>query len=119
MVFKYLGTHAKFEGLDTFPTPDGCDLVQLRCTEVTARCPVTNQPDFYEVFVEYAPGENCLETKSLKMYFETLRELGIFAEALAPKIRNDIAVALRPLYITVEIRQGQRGGIQIIARSEA
>jgi 7-cyano-7-deazaguanine reductase len=105
-------------GLDTFPTPAaGVDHVTLETPEVTAYCPVTGQPDYYRVAINYGPRERCLETKSLKRYLEGFRDKRVFAEALAGVIRRDVEVALDPEWIIVTVQQSPRGGITLTARS--
>lgn len=111
---KYLGKDTEFEGLDTFPNP-GLDSVTLRSDEVSAVCPVTGQPDWYNVIVTYQPGKWCLETKSLKMYFQQFRNEGIYCEAFARQIAEDLQNALEATYLIVEIKQKSRGGITIEA----
>jgi 7-cyano-7-deazaguanine reductase len=85
--------------------------------ELTAVCPVTGQPDMYVATLEYWPGPLCIESKSLKLYLNTFRDEGHFAEALAVKIRDDTAAALQlPAdKVRVTLRQKSRGGITITA----
>jgi 7-cyano-7-deazaguanine reductase len=116
--FSALG-HAGSEhyaGLETFPNP-GVSLVDLTSDELTAVCPITGQPDFYLTSIEYAPDELCLESKSLKLYLARFRNEGAFCEALAVKIRDDVAAALRldANRVTVTLEQKARGGITITA----
>jgi 7-cyano-7-deazaguanine reductase len=105
-----------YAGLETFPNP-GVSLVDLTSDELTAVCPITGQPDFYLASIEYAPDELCLESKSLKLYLARYRNEGAFCEALAVKIRDDVAVALRldASRVTVTLEQKARGGITITA----
>ncbi len=115
MSFRALGKDVKtFEGFDTFPAPD-VELVTMTSDEVTAVCPVTGQPDLYTVTIEYVPDQLCLESKSLKLYFQSFRNEGVFGEALAARIRDDVFEALAPQRITVETIQKARGGITIRA----
>ena len=85
--------------------------------ELTAVCPITGQPDLYLVTIEYTPEALCLESKSLKLYLNGFRNEGGFCEALAVKIRDDVAAALelaaRKVRVTLE--QKARGGITITA----
>ena len=101
--------------LDTFPKPDGVDLVRLESDEVTSLCPVTGQPDWETVRIEYAPDGLCIESKSLKLYLWSFRQEGVFCEALAAKIADDVEAACRPLWCRVTVRQKPRGGITITA----
>jgi 7-cyano-7-deazaguanine reductase len=86
--------------------------------ELTAVCPVTGQPDLYEVSIDYAPRDRCLESKSLKLYLMSFRNEGAFCEALAVRIRDDVAAALElPAdAVRVALEQKARGGITITAR---
>ena len=105
-----------FAGLETFPNP-GVELVEMTSDELTAMCPVTGQPDLYVVSIEYAPDELCLESKSLKLYLARFRNEGVFCEALAVRIRDDVAEALGldQSRVTVTLEQKARGGITITA----
>ena len=105
-----------YAGLETFPNP-GVELVEMTSDELTAMCPVTGQPDLYVASIEYSPDELCLESKSLKLYLARFRNEGAFCEALAVKIRDDVAKALElgPERVTVTLVQKARGGITITA----
>jgi 7-cyano-7-deazaguanine reductase len=85
--------------------------------EVTAVCPITNQPDLYVATIEYSPGALCLESKSLKLYLSSFRNEGVFCEALAVKIRDDVsnALDLPSDKVRVTLEQKARGGITITA----
>jgi 7-cyano-7-deazaguanine reductase len=85
--------------------------------ELTAVCPVTGQPDLYVATIEYWPGKLCIESKSLKLYLSGYRNEGHFAEALAVRIRDDVAeaVQLPADKVRVILRQKARGGITITA----
>ena len=103
--------------LEVFPKPAGVEKVILESDEVTSLCPVTGQPDWETVTIEYAPDQFCIESKSLKLYFWSFREEGVFCEALAAQIANDIAAACQPLWVEVVITQKPRGGIKISAKA--
>jgi len=105
-----------YAGLETFPNP-GVALVELTSDELVAMCPVTNQPDMYVATIEYEPDKLCLESKSLKLYLASFRNEGAFCEALAVRIRDDVAEALELAAdkVTVRLTQKPRGGISIVA----
>ena len=107
-----------YAGLETFANP-GVSHVEMTSDELIAVCPVTGQPDLYVATIEYWPGRLCIESKSLKLYLNAYRDQGAFAEALAVKIRDDVAQALElpPDQVTVTLRQKARGGISITATS--
>jgi len=107
-----------YAGLETFPNP-GVSEVELTSDELAAICPVTGQPDLYVATITYRPQALCLESKSLKLYLAGYRNDGHFCEALAVRIRDDVAEALRlsPETVRVTLRQKPRGGIAITASS--
>jgi 7-cyano-7-deazaguanine reductase len=106
----------EYAGLESFENP-GVSLVELTSDELTAICPVTGQPDMYVAAIEYSPRSRCLESKSLKLYLARFRNEGVFCEALAVRIRDDVAAALElgPDEVTVTLEQKARGGITIAA----
>lgn len=118
MEFVALG-HAGSEhyvGLESFPNP-GVTEVELTSDELTAVCPVTAQPDYYVAHISYRPQARCLESKSLKLYLSRFRNEGVFGEALAVRIKEDVAAALEldGAAVTVTLVQKARGGITITA----
>jgi 7-cyano-7-deazaguanine reductase len=108
----------QYAGLETFPNP-GVSRVEMTSDELTAVCPVTAQPDLYEATIDYRPGALCLESKSLKLYLSGFRNEGHFCEALAVRIRDDVAEALQLPHdqVHVTLKQKARGGITITATS--
>ena len=110
------GGSEHFAGLETFPNP-GVSEVEMHSDELTAVCPVTGQPDLYIATIRYQPEGLCLESKSLKLYLAGFRNEGAFCEALAVRIRDDVAEALRldRDRVAVELVQKARGGITITA----
>ncbi|MHB8470888.1 MAG: preQ(1) synthase [Gaiellaceae bacterium] len=107
-----------YAGLETFPNP-GVSLVEMTSDELAAVCPVTGQPDLYVASIEYRPNDRCLESKSLKLYLNGFRNEGRFCEALAVKIRDDVAevLGLAATDVRVTLKQKARGGISITATS--
>jgi 7-cyano-7-deazaguanine reductase len=105
-----------YAGLETFANP-GVSQVEMASDELTAICPVTGQPDLYIVSIECSPQARCLESKSLKLYLARFRNEGAFCEALAVKIRDDVANALElpTEEVRVTLKQKARGGITITA----
>jgi 7-cyano-7-deazaguanine reductase len=105
-----------YAGLETFANP-GVSHVEMTSDELTAVCPVTGQPDLYVATIEYWPDALCVESKSLKLYLAGYRNEGHFCEALAVKVRDDVADALGlPAdKVRVTLRQKARGGISIVA----
>jgi 7-cyano-7-deazaguanine reductase len=87
--------------------------VEFTTDELTATCPITGQPDFYELKLSYRPKESLIESKSLKLYLWGFRDKGIFAEDLAATLLKDLVAACDPVEMTVYLIQQVRGGLQI------
>jgi 7-cyano-7-deazaguanine reductase len=103
------------EQLDTVPWnhADVDVLVEFSTNELTAICPVTGQPDFYELELSYRPGERLLESKAMKLYLWSFRDRGMFAEDLAATFLKDLVAACDPVEMTVDLIQQVRGGLKI------
>ena len=91
--------------LETVPNldPDSLYLVRFTCPEFTSMCPVTGQPDFAHLVVDYAPNETLVESKSLKLYLASFRNYGAFHEActiLIAKRLEEIARMLAGANVT-------------------
>ena len=84
--------------------------IQFVFPEFTSVCPVTGQPDFATITVRYVPDRLCVEMKSLKLYFFSYRNKGIFYEAVTNTILDDLAAVLRPRRMTVTGEFAVRGG---------
>jgi 7-cyano-7-deazaguanine reductase len=117
--FKALGQTVRQPSrvLEIFSKPTGVATVTMESDEVTSLCPVTGQPDWETVTIEYAPDRSCIESKSLKLYLWSFREEGMFCEALAAQIARDIAAACQPLWVEVVVTQKPRGGVKLVARA--
>lgn len=118
--FRALGRpmNAPSKELDTFPKPPHVAVVRFHSDELTSFCPVTGQPDFSAVEIEYHPDQLCVESKSLKLYLWSFRDERIFGEGLASVIAQDIFDALQPTFCQVTLRQNVRGGLQMTAVAE-
>ncbi len=118
--FKSLGQpiNGPSKELDTFPTPEHVTLVTFTSDELSSFCPVTAQPDFNTVVIEFRPDKLCVESKSLKLYLWSFREEQIFGEGLAGTIAHDIFEKLRPFTCKVTLHQNIRGGIKMTAVAE-
>lgn len=115
-----LGGSNDFKGLETFPdrNPGRNYTVVLKTSEFTCVCPKTGQPDFAEITISYIPRERIVESKSLKLYFLTYRNRGVFHEHAANMILDDLVEALDPVYCRVTADFGVRGGIAITVNAE-
>ncbi len=120
MEFKHLGhkSNAPTKELETFPAPANVSVVTFTSDELTSFCPVTHQPDFNHVTIEFCPDKLCVESKSLKLYLWSFREEAKFAEALAGEIAEDIFNALQPHWVKITLQQNIRGGLQLSAVAE-
>ena len=99
--------------LETFPNPrPGRDyVIRFEAPEFTCLCPMTGQPDFATIEIEYSPDQLCVELKSLKLYLWTFRDEGAFHEAVTNQICDDLVKAIAPRRIAVTGRFNVRGGI--------
>lgn len=120
MEFQYLGKKVTTPSkvLDTFPRPENINYIKFESNELTSFCPVTGQPDFSTMYMEYSPDKLCIESKSLKLYLWSFREEAIFAENLANTIANDVFSAIMPHWVKITIVQNIRGGIQLTTVAE-
>jgi 7-cyano-7-deazaguanine reductase len=102
--------------LEAFPNHAPGDLeVELECTEFTCRCPLTGQPDYAQIYITYVPDKFVVESKSLKQYLETFRDVGVFHEHLAVDIGQDFVNFIKPKRVEVTVAFNVRGGIAISA----
>lgn len=113
-------TKRKTYGLDVFPNPSPKREYVIRhvAPEFTSRCPMTGQPDFGTVIIEYVPDQLCVELKSLKLYLQAFRDQGIFYEAATNRILDELVAALAPRRLRVETRWRPRGGMHSIVTAQ-
>jgi 7-cyano-7-deazaguanine reductase len=99
--------------LDTFanPAPARDYLVHIEVPEFTCLCPLTGQPDFATMILDYVPDRRNVELKSLKLYMWSYRNEGVFHEAVTNRILDDLVRALAPRFIRLAARWYVRGGI--------
>lgn len=101
--------------LETFENrhPDRDYMVTFRCPEFTTLCPITGQPDFATLYINYVPDKRMVESKSLKLYLFSFRNHGDFHEDVVNVILNDLVALMDPKYIEVRGMFYPRGGISI------
>ena len=106
--------------LETFPNrhPNRRYVVKLETNEFTAVCPMTGQPDFATIRVEYIPNERIVESKSFKLYIWSFRNEGIFHEHVTNVMLDDLIDALDPHWCRVVGEFSVRGGIAITVTAE-
>ena len=95
------------------PNPDTDYLVRFTCPEFTALCPVTGQPDFAHLVIDYVPGALLVESKSLKLYLTSFRNHGAFHEGCTLDIGKKIVAAISPKWLRIGGYWYPRGGIPI------
>jgi len=98
---------------DTFanPSPGRDYLVHIEVPEFTCLCPLTGQPDFATIVLDYVADKRNVELKSLKLYLWSYRDQGVFHEAVTNTILDDLAGALAPRFMRLTARWYVRGGI--------
>ena len=106
--------------LEAFPNrhPGRPYTVTLVCPEFTCVCPLTGQPDFGTITIQYIPDRRILESKSLKLYLWSFREEGEFHEHVTNRILDDVVKALDPVSCTVTGAFNARGGISITVEAK-
>lgn len=95
------------------PHPEKTYLVRFTCTEFTTLCPVTGQPDFAHIVLDYAPSARLIESKSLKLYLASFRNHRGFHEDCTMMIANKVREATRPQWLRIGGYWYPRGGIPI------
>ena len=93
------------------PHPDREYEVEMTCPEFTCVCPMTGQPDFATLTLDYVADKLCVELKSLKLYVWSYRDEGAFHEAVTNKILDDLVRAIEPRFMRLEAKFNVRGGI--------
>ena len=108
-------TRGPSKKLESFPYrhKDRTTRITFHCTEFSCVCPVTGQPDYARIDVEYIPKERALESKSFKNYLWSFRDEPVFHEDIVNKILDDVYRFLEPRYIKVTGYFNVRGGIAI------
>jgi 7-cyano-7-deazaguanine reductase len=103
------------EVLETFENKhqDHDYMVTFRCPEFTTLCPITGQPDFATLYINYIPQKKMVESKSLKLYLFSFRNHGDFHEDVTNIIMKDLRDLMDPKYIEVRGMFYPRGGISI------
>lgn len=111
-VYTYTGADPRL--LEAFPNPmtgKGLGCVEITAPEFTSLCPLTGQPDFATIVIHYVPREKCVESKALKLYLGSFRNVGEFHEACVQRIHGDLLELLDPQFLMVRGEFTPRGGI--------
>lgn len=105
--------------LENFPTPANTPFVIEHINEeFTSVCPVTGHPDFGTILLRYEPSAQCIELKSLKMYYQSFRNEGIYYEAVTNRIRDDLVACMKPTWLQIVTEWKGRGGIRSTIMAE-
>jgi len=88
-------------------------LVRFSQPEFTSICPVTSQPDFAHIVIDYVPNKWIVESKSLKLYFQSFRNHKSFHEEVTMLIRKDLINLLKPKWLRIGVYWYPRGGMPI------
>ena len=101
--------------LERVPSPHaGANyVVRLTCPEFTSLCPLTGQPDFAHIVIDYVPGAWIVESKSLKLYLASFRNHGAFHEACTMQVASALVDLLAPRWLRIGAYWYPRGGIPI------
>ena len=103
---------AKLDFVDN-PRPGRAYLVRFTAPEFTSLCPVTGQPDFAHLVIDYAPDQTIVESKSLKLFLNAFRNHAGFHEAVTLGIAERLFVEMKPLWLRIGGYWYPRGGIPI------
>src|SRR5213592_2020112 len=106
--------------LETFlnPEPRRDYRIHFETDDFTSVCPVTGQPDFARIDIDYVPDQLCVESKSLKFYLASYRNERAFNEAVTNRILDDFVKACAPREAIVTAQFSARGGIALTVRAE-
>jgi len=99
--------------LETFdnPHPDREYLIEHVAEEFTSLCPKTGHPDFARIVLRYQPAARCVELKSLKLYYQSFRNDGIFYEDVTNRICRALVDLMQPRWLELRTEWTGRGGI--------
>ena len=103
----------EYTPLETFVNqyPNRDYTIEIVCPEFTTVCPKTGQPDFGTITFTYCPAKLCVELKSLKLYLQSFRNVGIFYETVVNRLLDDFVAACQPRRCQVKGSFTPRGGI--------
>ena len=112
------GIAAQLPSIECWPNQFPNYDIRISSPEYTAICPKTGLPDFGTITIHYRPDKLCLELKSLKMYIQAYRNLGIFYENAVNRILRDVVEACAPIYAKVTGEFTTRGGMRSVIEAE-
>jgi 7-cyano-7-deazaguanine reductase len=100
-----------------FENEDG-EFVKCQTDEFSAVCPFSGLPDIADITIEYLPDHKIIELKSLKYYFNSFRNVGIYQEKVTQRIFDDLFEVLKPRWMKITVSYNTRGGIDTITTIE-
>ena len=103
----------RYDFLEILPYKGERQIIRIETSELTSLCPFSGLPDFMELLIEYSPDKKIIELKSLKYYFVSFRNVGIYQEDLTNRIYKDLKKILSPNWIRVTTDYYTRGGIDV------
>src|SRR5581483_7309211 len=112
------GVGAALPAIETWPNQFKRYEIAIEIPEYTAICPKTGLPDFGTIRLTYMPDKSCLELKSLKMYVNAYRNVGIFYENAVNRILQDVVAACRPVWAKVSGEFTARGGLRSVIEAK-
>jgi 7-cyano-7-deazaguanine reductase len=108
---------AEIETFDN-PHPHRDYMIRHVAPEFTSVCPKTAQPDFGTIEIEYVADKACVELKSLKVYLQSYRNVGVFYEDVINRILDDLVAACRPRRMKITGTFTPRGGMHSVITAE-
>ncbi|MBS1985159.1 MAG: NADPH-dependent 7-cyano-7-deazaguanine reductase QueF [Bdellovibrionales bacterium] len=102
--------------LESFPYEGPRQRITCTTNEFSAVCPYSGLPDIATIVVDYIPAQKCIELKSLKYYFLSYRNVGIYQEPATSRIYTDLFRALEPAELNITVTYQTRGGIDTTTR---
>ncbi|HEX4996746.1 MAG TPA: preQ(1) synthase [Terriglobia bacterium] len=112
------GISTDFPPIECWPNQFSGYEISITMPEYTAICPKTGLPDFGTITIRYQPDKLCLELKSLKMYFQAYRNVGIFYENAVNCMLRDIVAACQPIAAKLTGEFSSRGGMRSVIEAE-
>ena len=104
-------SHIETEFLETIVYTGQAQKIKYETDEFSAVCPFSGLPDIARVEIEYIPSGKIIELKSLKYYFTSFRNVGIYQEAATDRIYKDIWNCIDPIFLSIKTVYNVRGGI--------
>lgn len=101
--------------LECFPLDPPCPIITFHTKEFTSLCARTKQPDYGEITITYQPGVKALESKSLKLFLGSYRNVPMFYEFITKDILERLVQGVDPVWMEITCEMNPRGGIALIS----